>query len=493
MHDIIKKLFNAHIHLLAISLLFVGSIESKQMQPKKVIESNQPGTSPIIVVPESKPLTYKTNADPEILDIDKSVKIINNSHDCNADKWDNNPNKACECCLSYAKGHFGTKHSADEIIGNCIHSKQCNPTSITNIKNKYNAQNISSEDFLDKIYQNTTVIHKITVDASLLKSDGTITEEGLSSILAQAYNEGKLQNKDFNNKKCLKAKSLGAGSGYNTVQLFLVTSSCTPSSQPLLYIIKESKKGLTESTNLKKVEEFPGIKELLAPNIVPGFPTISLPFFYFSYHPYHQKVHYIAAMPAAEGMVLYDLLKEFQADQSQKNADRIKKAYYILGKELGNFHKKFMQPATTEKVLNPTVAHGDFHPHNIFYDEKTGHFTFIDDETIVRYLKNPQIPTIDFIRLIFLPFSTDNTRYEFKELLTGVNPQTYLNLVLTPFLKGYISVYAPEKRKQLLLDLKEIFTGKIDAHPLHFDQQNLNDITKKYIIPIFNQIEKTVK
>lgn len=233
------------------------------------------------------------------------------------------------------------------------------------------------------------------------------------------------------------------------------------------------------------------MKDIIAPNIVKGFPTISLPFFYFSYHPHNQKIHYIATMPAAEGMVLYDLLKEFQSNQSSKNAERIKKAYHILGKELSNFHKKFMHP-TPGKILGPTVAHGDFHVHNIFYDEKTGHFTFIDNETMVRDFKTPKIPTIDFIRLIFLPFSTDNTRYQFKELLTGVEPGTYLNMVLTPFLKGYISAYKASEQKQLLNDLKNIFTGKVEAYPLHFNEKNIHKITQKYIIPIFNQIEKTL-
>ncbi len=215
----------------------------------------------------------------------------------------NNQESACQCCLTYGKGRFGEEQTADQIIDHCTNkSKQCNTSSISSIKRKYNAQNMSSDDFLNTLYSNTTVVHKMAINPALIKSNGNLTEDGLASILAQAYDEGKLKNKDFNAKQCLEVKSLGSGSGYNTVQLFRVTSTCTPSTPPLLYIVKESKKGLTESTHLKQIEEYPGMKDLIAPKIVKGFPTISLPFFYFSYHPHHQNIHYIATMPEQKAM-----------------------------------------------------------------------------------------------------------------------------------------------------------------------------------------------
>jgi hypothetical protein len=481
-------------------LALFNSIEAKQMTstniPTKVHPINpvkpvQP-VQPIKPTPVPKISTGHTKNDPEVLDINKSVKIIHNQHDCNADKWNNNQDEACQCCLTYGEGRFGEEQTADQIIDYCTNkSKQCSPTSIANIKTKYNAQNLSSDDFLNALYSNTTVVHKMATNPSFLRSNGNLTENGLANILAQAYDEGKLKNKDFNNKQCLEVQSLGSGSGYNTVQLFLVSSTCTPSTQPLLYIVKESKKGLTESTNLKQIEEYPGMKDIIAPNVVKDFPTISLPFFYFSYHPHHQNIHYIATMPAAKGTVLFDLLNEFRDDQSQKNAERIKKAYHILGVELGNFHKKFMKP-TPGKKLGATVAHGDLHVHNIFYDEQTGHFTFIDNETMVRSFQKLKVPKIDFMRLIFPPFSSNDTIYQFKEIIKGVKPGTYLNLTLTPFIKGYISAFPAQDRKQLLRDLREIFTTNIKADPLNFDPAYIKEIVTKYINPIFDTIEKTL-
>ncbi len=74
---------------------------------------------------------------------------------------------------------------------------------------------------------------------------------------------------------------------------------------------------------------------------------------------------------------------------------------------------------------------------------------------MVRCFKKPKGPKIDFMRLIFPPFSSNDTIYQFKEIIKGVNPGTYLNITLTPFIKGYIFAYNTQDRQQLLHDLKE--------------------------------------
>jgi hypothetical protein len=431
-------------------------------------------------------------AEPEILNIDKHVQIVTSQQSCDPKRWSDDKEDACECCLSYGEGRFGEEETGDQVIDYCINkAKQCTPASIHNIKKKYNASNMNSDDFLNKLYGNTNVVHKMKFDLKLLGPKGTLTDSLLSSILAQAYKEGKLINAAFSKKECLKTKSLGAGSGYNTVQLFLVTSTCVTPTKNYLYIVKESKKGLEESTNLKKIEVYPGMEDMIAPKVLKGFPTISLPFFYFSYHPHKSHTHYIATMPAADGMVLCELIAEFRKNQTPANADRLKRAYRILGQELSNFHKRFMQPIAGRK-LGITVAHGDLHCHNIFYDEKVGHFTFIDNETMVKSFGKLKKPVIDFVRLFFPHFSTDKTRYEFKELIGGIKPGTFLNITLKPFIDGYLSTYNENEKRQLLQDLKDIFTDKIEAHPLHFDAKYMQEIKDQYIIPIFDQIEKTL-
>jgi hypothetical protein len=431
----------------------------------------------------------RAEVQPEVLDIGKTVGIIHNGHDCNTQRWHNKEEDTCQCCLSYGKGQFGSKKSADEVIDHCINeSKQCTKKSIESLRQKNGLQKASSQDFLDNIYDKSAVVKKMSFDTSLLDSNGMLTEQLLENVLAQAYKEGKLRHTGFKGAGCLTAKSLGAGSGYQTAQLFLVTSTCQPGQQ-LLFIVKESKKGLTESTNLKKIEEYPGMKELIAPQIPKDLPTISLPFFYFSYHPHHKNVHYIATMPAASGMVLCDLITEFRDNQTTANAERVKRAYGILGKELANFHKRFMKPVAGKK-LGVTVAHGDFHCQNIFYDEKLGHFTFIDNETMVDSFGKLKSPVTDFMRLIFPPFTISNTQYKFEQLISGVKPGTWFNITLTPFLKGYLSAYNQADQKQVLNDLRQILMGKIEANPMRFNQKDMHDLQNTYIGPIFDAIEK---
>ena len=492
-----------YLKLCVAALSCVSPIESKQITPANIPVKKQtispvqaqPITPP--VQPQPKPIltpqgngVQPTKNDPEILDINRSIKVINNQHDCNTANW-KNQESACQCCLTYGKGRFGEEQTADQIIDHCTNkSKQCNTSSISSIKRKYNAQNMSSNDILNTLYSNTTVVHKMAINPALIKSNGNLTEDGLASILAQAYDEGKLKNKDFNAKQCLEVKSLGSGSGFSTLQLFKVTSTCMPSTAPLLYFVKESKKALTESIHLKAIEEYPGMKELISPNIVKGFPTIALPFFYFSYHPHHQNIHYIVTMPGAKGVVLCELITQFRDDQSTANANKLKKAYEILGTELSNFYKRFMTPVPGKKIGN-TVVHGDFHCNNMFYDE-TEHFTFIDVETMVRSFKKPKSPKIDFMRLIFPPFSTTTTMYNFKELITGIKSKTYFNLTLKPFVRGYISTYNAHDQKQVLQELKAMFTNNINVSFLDFDRNYMQTLINQDITPIFNEIAKTL-
>ena len=111
---------------------------------------------------------------------------------------------------------------------------------------------------------------------------------------------------------------------------------------------------------------------------------------------------------------------------------------------------------------------------------------------MVRCFNQLKVPKIDFMRLIFPPFSSNDTIYQFKEIIKGVKPGTYLNITLTPFIKGYISVFPAQDRKQLLHDLKEIFTTNIKADPLNFDPGYIKEIVTKHINPIFDNIEKTL-
>jgi len=343
--------------------------------------------------------------------------------------------------------------------------------------------------------QNQTYIApKITFDKSLLAPDGTFTEQSLPKFLAKAYSEKKLTNEDFSKETCLKAKKMDAKGSFNTLQLFLVTATCRPA-QASMYIIKEAKNSLDEMTSLQAIEKYPGMKELLAPGMPPqGFPSIALPLAYFSYEgPNGYGLHYIAAMPAAKGKVLCEIVAAFRDNQSPQNAEKIKRAYKILGNELANFHKRFMKPVSGAKI-GKTIAHGDFHCFNVFYDEIGGHFTFIDNETMAASLRTPLSPADDILKLFFGLFSSSEPG-ERKDIIKGVDLKIWHNLAFKNFIEGYLDAYVPAEQKQVLQDLKKMFNSDVVYQQyatswLNIDNLRLKEMRTRYINPVFDEIEK---
>jgi len=344
-------------------------------------------------------------------------------------------------------------------------------------------------------------IQKMTFDTSLLEPDGTFTEQSLPKFLAKAYDEKKLINEDFSKEACLKAKKLQAEGSTNTLQLFLVTATCRPT-QASMYIIKEAKDGHYEATRLKEIEKYPGVKELLAPGMPPkGLPSVALPVASFSYAgPNGKSLHYISAMPTAKGKVLCQLVSEYRDNQSLQNAERIKRAYKILGNEMANFHKRFMQPVPGA-AIGKTMIHGDFHCFNVFYDEIGGHFTLIDNETMGTSLKNKLTPADDILKPFFGLFSIVEPS-ERRDIIKGIDLKKWHDLAFKSFIEGYLDTYALTEQKQALQDLKimfnsdeiyENYSGNTDFPSigwLNIPSPERNELRTKYINPVFEEIQK---
>jgi len=332
-------------------------------------------------------------------------------------------------------------------------------------------------------------IPQINFSSSLLAADGSFTEQSLPKFLAQAYNEKKLTHPDFSKEACLKAKKMDVQGSFNTLQLFLVTATCQPTTASM-YIIKEAKSGLEEAMKLKTIEKYPGMKELLAPKTPPkGLPSIALPIAYFSYPSTSgYGLHYIATMPAAKGKVLCQLVNDFRLNQSPQNAEKIKRAYKILGVEMGNYHKRFMQPIAGAKI-GKTIPHGDFHCFNVFYDEIGGHFTFIDNETMAASLNNLQTPDDDILKLFLGLFSASEPEAR-KEIIKGIDLKTWHTLSLKNFIEGYMQAYNAPDQKQVLLDLKKMFNTNDQFPWLRIDPKELQKLRTNYINPIFDTIEQ---
>lgn len=327
-------------------------------------------------------------------------------------------------------------------------------------------------------------IHAIEVDSSLIQSDGALTEQSLPKFLAKAYSEKKLNDEAFSKESCLKAKNIRTQGGRQTLQLFRVTSTCNP--EEASYIIKEPANGRGEAQNLMAIEAFPGMKELIAPKRVEGLPSIALPLAYLSYADQGNRTHYIEIMPAAQGRVFADYIKEYRDNKSQAHEEKLSNAYKTLGKEISGFYKKFM--SSDIKKLAKTILHGDLHIFNIFYDDIGNHFTLIDNESIAHYLNNPRSPSKDILELFFVPFDLNHP--DFRETIKGIDLKTWTKIALKDFILGYLEPFARADHKQVLQELKEIFNGNIGWK---VDPEKLKALREKEINPIFDElIDKTL-
>ena len=322
-------------------------------------------------------------------------------------------------------------------------------------------------------------IERIHFNMSLLESDCIFTDKTLPKFLAEAYNEKKFKNEDFNSETCLNATKMGTEGSFNTLQLFLVTSTCRPGKKSM-YIIKEAREGLKEATSLQEIAAIPGMKELLAPNTPPkGLPNIALPLAYFSYglensgNQYGQPpIHYIAAMPAAKGKALCEVVTAYRDNKSVQNADQIKRAYKILGNELANFHKRFK------------IAHGDFHCFNVFFDGM--HCTFIDNETMAEHKKDLS----DDIVKPFLAFFSTTESDARKNIIKGIDLKVWHDLAFKNYIEGYLDAYKPDEQKKVFQDLKKMFNSNNTFPWLKISAAELQKIRTTYINPVFAEIEK---
>ena len=251
-----------------------------------------------------------------------------------------------------------------------------------------------------------------------------------------------------------------------------------------MYILKESKDGIGEATKLKEIAEVPQFKDIIAPKVKAGLPSLSLPLAYFAY-PDKQTVHYLSAMPSAKGKVMSEWATKYQKDPSPQNKELLNRAFSILGKETANFHKLFMQ-AGQGKILGKTVAHGDFHLHNLFFDEIAGHFTFIDNETIALYLKNKIDPAIDICKPFYMPFN--NTYDGFLAEIEGIDLKTWYEITLKNFITGYVSIYPKTQQKKLLEELKTMF-NTFDV-PSWVAFHDLDKVRTEDINPVFDELIK---
>ena len=142
----------------------------------------------------------------------------------------------------------------------------------------------------------------------------------------------------------------------------------------------------------------------------------------------------------------------------------------------------FKDLAKPDKLLNPTYVQGDAHQGNIFYDEKTDHVTFIDNERIAR--TSPKSPFLDIQFFIFTTIILF-FHHENKNFL-----DTWLHMCIGAFLWGYIRAYDTDVQNKVLDELIVEFNNPEKyEHSVYYEFYKRNE---KIFNDIFDFLKKAI-
>lgn len=169
-------------------------------------------------------------------------------------------------------------------------------------------------------------------------------------------------------------------------------------------------------------------------------PIVLLQEMFFIYKGNDNKNYTIEVMHLAHGKMVNTLIDDHNENDQQWAAK--------IGKALGLFHLEFMNYNNSSSPKNwTTMAHGDFHMGNVFFDEKGSRVYFIDNSDM--HIDNP-FKDLEFLNKI--------ANYGFDEALDAERPEgkkkNTLNFILA-FIKGYLSAYPLKTRGSMAAYIKE--------------------------------------
>lgn len=376
-----------------------------------------------------------------VMHIDEVIEKVTEQTDCYAAPWNTNPINQCLACL-VKEAKILEKSSTNQItiLKNCYRTGFCTPNSILKIKNYYYIPHISDNDLLSLLTQKiflTKGIRKLIIATEHLTKNGFLTENGIKKLLQFAQETGVLPQILLDSAHISNISKRVA----NLRQLFEIslTSPSNSIKNGNKYIIKEMNKGIDETYRLESLKQHPALDNLLLCDI-PELPCLSLPIGYISYEDQREKTHYLAIIPHALGKSLNDYKHAYLQSPSLENQQLLATAFNKVGFTLGNFQKINNQGKTSHD--NKTLAHGDFHDKNIYFDPATLRVTYIDNETVLDSVRSPVNSFKDILQLFYWPTLPEQ---KLKELF---------NIAFTAFIKGYIS---SDKQKMSPLLLKDIY------------------------------------
>jgi thiamine kinase-like enzyme len=222
-------------------------------------------------------------------------------------------------------------------------------------------------------------------------------------------------------------------------RLYVATTKKNGKKTPLLFF-KISKKSdstaklikIKEGTIGEKFQNLHDSKKNIAPASKKNVPHIIWLENIYTYKDLDGRKRTIEVTPAAQGLLVQDILES-------EDQDMINKAGHALGKNLAAFHQLFMNH---DDPANPsswkTICHGDFSIRNSLFDPNSNKIYFIDNEGMGQGSIDQDIKTI---LVSLLMFNYLKKRFSTRWPL-------YLEYCQS-LLKGYVESYPKEQRKSL--------------------------------------------
>lgn len=308
-----------------------------------------------------------------------------------------------------------------------------------------------------------------------LPEDGILTSEHVEDILKRLRKEGHLSlphqliSKSHDESPRLLIKSLGDSSkGVFSGQLFSIRfdpyylhrSKIRGERSEPLYILKETKKGICEIEHLYRVSTSPlkserpsttdhvfGIAEPTSPTIA----RISFDDLHFKLKT-DGKYRYFSLLQTAPGRSVHSYLKDFGKIASTKDIDdeefittfkKTKVTMYRVGFAVSELHQKYARKRS-KYCRDETFVHGDMHSENIFYDDKTGVVTLIDNETFKLSLDRPSSGVNDILEFYMLHTVHTIAHKVARQLTTnqefGISDDVWHELIRS-MINGYLAAY----------------------------------------------------
>ncbi|WP_032112677.1 hypothetical protein [Candidatus Paracaedibacter symbiosus] len=455
-----------------------------------------------------------------VVNIGGVVKTLTSSTSCRIKDWKTQSN-SCACCLIKTSAFVRSKTNPyNNAINVCSAKRHCDGQILRSL----NPSNLIPADFIPQLTRVAIQNPIIAVNKSDIQTKGSLTPEGVRNLLTTAVHNKIITNEPhvtlLKDARCIYAQQIGE-TGAQVEQLFLISINmhCAikrPAGKfSKTYILKGTKKKDKEVGNLRKIQAS-GLTyyDLQNPRRHEDDLAIAFDVQNFVYNTGSQS-HYLSLLELAPGVSCMTLTKQFGQATVNYNPNNptsveaynslyndVYYSFYKLGLGLSRLHQRFMK-TNNKSLAIPTVIHGDLHMDNIYTDYMPDlatqdmnplhhtKVTLIDTETFAYALDKPGPVAVDLLVVYSFSVAQLQAKYRVPKVISEV---TWHNVMLKPFLLGYIQAWPQQKQAQIWRELKGIFlTGtpqvKVGTRrSMMIDPIRYKMITNKYASPIFTQI-----